>query len=136
MACLGFHKGGQSNFRWPLVLTQRRPNHVFLFLLWRKKYFPQFPPQNTPLIQLRKIALEWFEHLIIHLAYNILHENQYFLIILNAEAAFKQGCWYLSVKQNLLNCYQKDIDKKFKHITVHMVPNNMINCYNLYYMVK
>ena len=35
---LRFQKGG-PNFRWPLVLTQRGPNHVFLFFRMVKIFF-------------------------------------------------------------------------------------------------
>ena len=51
MAYLGFHKGGGQIFAGhSLVLTQRGPNHVFIFFLWRKNFFlpkgtmTQWPP--------------------------------------------------------------------------------------------
>ena len=54
MAYLGFHKGGGPNyFRWPLVLTQRGTNHVFLFFpMVKKKFVCHGPmaPLNTPLM--------------------------------------------------------------------------------------
>ena len=55
MAYLGFHKGGGANFRWPLVLTQGGPNHVFLFFAMVKKVFAEgghgpMGPLNTPLV--------------------------------------------------------------------------------------
>ena len=56
VAYLGFHKEG-PNFRWPLVLTQRGPKHVFLYFpMTKKNLLPNLltmakrPPKNMPLM--------------------------------------------------------------------------------------
>ena len=54
MAYLGFQKGGEPNFRWPLVLIQRRgPTKFSNFFSMSKKFFfgqrgghgPMAPPK-------------------------------------------------------------------------------------------